>query len=454
MISPWQFAVPVRRSRFVAIDDGLSRFNVEIAQGAVAPFAFDASAREDVLHYDAQTQLDGTWPGRLGAGRAGFYQGHYLKGVGRTPAAANWNEPRERYHGTGHLAPASAANERLVSAVARRLGFARSIVPCVGLLAGALTPAERASVSSGKTSAAPARFAVDGRVLALSVKRGGFARMANVVFALDHVPPQPAQVGALFLAIERAHGVRRPSGDPDDLAEAMDAAFTRGLASFEAFARVGLAWLYLQNNFTLDGRFVDLELPLFLGVPAAGIAVRRAAGGTRGFAIGFETFGYVAAWRAYVRYLDMRLAMLDSPLVTADPRVRVFMRAVRRAVLRNFGPRHALFDDAAVRTRAVDVLADALGATRRDRAALARVARWAWVAERGGDPGALPDGPELEDVSPPLPMRIYAPSVVPREPSPVARAFAAARRRAGESRSPRAFLESVELGVAEITKTR
>jgi len=445
-LPPWQFPVPVRRSRFVAIDDKFAPLNVEVALGDLEPFGLGAKTHDEVLLYDAQTQLDGSWPGRLGAGRAGLYRGHYLKGVGRTPAAGNWNNPRERYHSSGHMAPASAANERLVSAVAKRLRFARAIVPCVGLLAANLTPAEQRAVSAGKTSSAPARFPADGRVMAMSAKRGGFSRMSNIVFALDHFPPQPEHVAHLLLAFERALGVHRPSGAPDDLAAAMDAACERGLAGFDAFARGGLAWLYLQNNFTLDGRFVDLELPFYLGVPVAGIAVRK----TRAFALGFEGFSYVAAWRVFVRYLDMRLAMLDSPLVTGAAHVRAFVRQVRRSILRRFRSSHWLFDDAALRERAVSVLAAALGVGSRERAVLTRLARWAWTSAMGDDPGDPPSAPELRGARPPLPMRVFAPAFVPRSPSKLAATFVEARRRAGQARSARAFLEAVERGVAEI----
>ena len=53
---------------------------------------------------------------------------------------------------------------------------------------------------------------------------------------------------------------------------AMDGAFRRGLENFQRYNRLGLFWIYTDNNFTLDGRFLDLETPLFFSAGSWGWA--------------------------------------------------------------------------------------------------------------------------------------------------------------------------------------
>src|SRR5688572_19508465 len=195
MRAPWLFSAPVRRSRFIAPTRDLEPFNVEVALERIRPWAFDRDEDDDVLYYDLQTPLDGVPPQRLGAGRAGFYRGAYLKGIGRTPAAGNWNNRRDRYHGSGHLSARSAANERLVSALLVGLGLRSTIVAATAVLASDLKSAERRDIAKDLARSGSAEFSADRRIMAISVKPGTFGRMSNVVFALNHFSTTPRDAG-------------------------------------------------------------------------------------------------------------------------------------------------------------------------------------------------------------------------------------------------------------------
>src|SRR5438128_755594 len=108
----WCVPVPVRRSSFTPLHAAHGAYNVEVDLGQIAPFGYAAGGHDDDLLYaDLQTHPTVNVGRRLGSGRAGFYRGKYLKGVGRTQLAGNWSDPRDVYHGTGHMAPSAAVRE-------------------------------------------------------------------------------------------------------------------------------------------------------------------------------------------------------------------------------------------------------------------------------------------------------------------------------------------------------
>src|SRR6185295_6840274 len=93
----WQFPVPIKPSGFVPLSPEWKPWNIETDLSAVRSFEFTKKAPRDLLWFDYHTTLDGNARGRLGSGRGGTYRGYYLKGIGRTPAAANWNDAEDRY---------------------------------------------------------------------------------------------------------------------------------------------------------------------------------------------------------------------------------------------------------------------------------------------------------------------------------------------------------------------
>ncbi|HEX9943664.1 MAG TPA: hypothetical protein VGG03_16765, partial [Thermoanaerobaculia bacterium] len=113
---PWQVPVPLRRSDFVPFDRRHARLNVEVDLAAIATFSSTRRCvpPEDLLYCDLQVDPDASWPRRLGSGRSGFHRGWYLKGIGRTPLAANWNLPLERVHNSGFLLASAAIREHVV----------------------------------------------------------------------------------------------------------------------------------------------------------------------------------------------------------------------------------------------------------------------------------------------------------------------------------------------------
>jgi hypothetical protein len=210
----------------------------------LAPWAFSERCVERVLYFDYQTHLENNTPGRHGSGRAGVYRGNYVKGIGRTQAAGNWNDGVDRYHGSGHMAPASAIRERLITQALQSRGMGDTIVPCTGVLLGSLKPEEKRWMRRGKTSSQSSITPADDRFIAVSLKPADFARMSNIVWAVNHFSTTPAHLGALFLDFERylhSPGDRENlRGEPLAIARAMEGAFRRGLDNFRRYNDAGL----------------------------------------------------------------------------------------------------------------------------------------------------------------------------------------------------------------------
>jgi len=391
----WWFPTPVRTGTFLAADPAHARFNIEVAPDRLAAFALQHHARGEVLHFDLQTQLTGNSWGRLGSGRGGVFQGHYLKGVGRTPAAANWNQADDLYHASGHLSVASALRERLITAFLRDRGLEDAIVPCEAVLLRKLSAGETRAIRQSQSSSRPAFNPADATLAALTVKPADFARLSNFVFALDHFEASPRRIGELFLDLERFLNPplqrSHPEGTARSIVAAMDGAFHRGLDHFQKFARVGLFWLYLDSNFSLDGRFLDLETPLYLGQPFVGMAESKVHGDPQRELLGFEEFEFVRHWRLFIAWLRARLRFMTRRDVVEGTETRVFLGELARELSRVFGPDHLLHRDDALIRSACRNLAPVLGLDRADRRRLHDLARFSFTGCLTGRARRIPD---------------------------------------------------------------
>ncbi len=444
----WQFPVPVRPSRFLASAERHRQFNVEVAQDLIVPYCFVPRNSSALLLYDLQTEVYGGMRGQHGSGRSGVYRGRYLKGIGRTPAAANWNDDSDIKHGSGHMSIGSALRERLITIALTARGLGSTIVPCEGVLIGSLSRRESREVRRCMTSSQPHATPADARMIAMTVKPADFARPSNIVFALNQFESTPRYLGQLFLDLERH--LRPPEerdgieGSPLGIARALDAAFRRGLERFRAYARAGLFWVSVHGNFTLDGRMVDLESPLFFGVPVVGTVTQYAMGTTRRDLLGFEEFEFVLSWRLFAAWLKSRLRLLSAREIHAGRATRLFVTELHREVSSCFSRRHILYDDSALIARAATTLGRALAVGRRRFPQLVKLARHKF---RSTVHGALEPIPEIGfeplsfDPAPASPRRrcFEAATFGAAELSPDAVAYAEAIERLGSVVDPKAL---------------
>ncbi|MEM7155496.1 MAG: hypothetical protein AAF799_21780 [Myxococcota bacterium] len=272
---PWSAAVPVRPSRFTSLFAEHEACNVETDFSAYQAFSVPTADAPAQLGF-ADYQMDPQYPTarRQGAGRAIFYGEHYLKGTGRTPLAINWLNRADTAHATGHMAATGAVRELVISRYLRAKGLEQHIVPCTGLLLATMPSALAKPLTSFYREQQLQRKPCDEHLQAISVKPAGFARWSNLVWLAHQSSGHPDRIRELAWMGE--HFARpRPMGaehepavgacTPTSIATELAHAMQRGLESFEAFFRAGVFWGSYHNNFTLDGRFLDLELPLVVG---------------------------------------------------------------------------------------------------------------------------------------------------------------------------------------------
>jgi hypothetical protein len=362
----WTVPVPVKRSRFAAMDPSHDVHNVETDLAAIVPFALDpARPTPPLLHADLQTLPFWNAERRLGSGRAGCHQGAYLKGVGRTPLAANWADPDDRYHGTGHMLPSAAVREYLVSRALDARGAGHTIVPCVGLLAAELERPGDAMLAA-MLPAAVGRFATaDHRMQALTVKPADFARLSNFLWAFCHLGA-PTELGPLLhrwhhylLPPEQRTG-RASATSPEAIATALAASVERATTHFGQWVDAGVYWGSLSNNLTADGRFLDLEVPMLLLRPFFGVVCEDASSWNASNWFGLEVFSYLRETQAFVTALRERVRFLAQ---------HVFVRGVGHEFLgelaleldEQLGEEHILWSRDAIVDAATAAVVDALG---------------------------------------------------------------------------------------------
>jgi hypothetical protein len=323
----WNVPVPVRPApSFLPLRQEHAPFGVVTDASAIGSFGSTGAANGDGLAAaDLQTNLDANAVGRLGSGRAVFYLGKYLKGVGRTPLAANWVDPEDVYHNSGHMFASAAAREFAVSVLAQRLDFAEAIVPCEGVLVSKLDPRldgvlARSLPDQQHRVQHPA---ADEALQAITVKPGQFARLSNLVWlwnTLIHATRDSFVVTAARVSYAAFTGFRVSATDgalsPPVLVAALDEAIHRAVANCLTFVANGVYWGSFHNNFTADGRFLDIELPTLTRHDFVGVAVprdddsRTARWSARAVNVGTEVFRYLAQARLFIRYWEQRLRWL------------------------------------------------------------------------------------------------------------------------------------------------
>jgi hypothetical protein len=341
---PWMIPVPVRASRFVPLAREHARFNVETFPGGLGPFsAHEGPASTELLYCDLQDNPDVSFRGRLGSGRTGVYGGKYLKGAGRTPLAGNWADPGDLYHHTGHLRASGAVREFLISVYLEAKGCGDAINACEGVL---LAP--RAEALGGYLRSRAAEGAnpwrSDLELQGITIKAAGFTRYSNFIWLANHLDLYRSQgatstsftrfLRQLTLAIDpgRAPG----EATPETIAAAFTRSVDRGLDSLHRFWRLGLSWASLHNNFSVDGRFLDLEAPVLLGAPLLGVIEAEPCRELRlphraSFSGLFEPVGFVLNMRMIAWHLHSRFEAIAKAGPPVSRREREFAAGLARA---------------------------------------------------------------------------------------------------------------------------
>ena len=360
--APWIVASPLKPSRFVAQRAEHAKFNVQTDPAAIAAFGGmrERADLDALLFSDLQTQTGFHEYGRLGSGRTGYYRGAYLKGIGRTPLAANWWRFGDRFHATGHLSASGGARELIVSRYFIAKGKGDLINPCQGLLVAELEP-ELKDARTWRRWSPDECLPCDLALQSISVKEGRFARFSNVTWHLNHLsiakdendlirffrllmngllPFEPVDVDTLV---------------PSRIARTVKETVERTIGHYREYFRLGINWLMPYNNFTMDGRFCDLDVPLFSGPGYVGAAInveQWPAGSTEarapdnldfGSIFGLNVIAYLHQMRIVLRGLAAALdGLVDADFHTSDVE-RDFMAGVVGALAEAMPKEHVLW---------------------------------------------------------------------------------------------------------------
>jgi hypothetical protein len=255
----FSFPVPVRKSRFVALFGKHDFLNIQTDMGQIPTFSVPKKQNaRNLLWTDPQCTPNNNYLPVLGSGRAGCYRGYYLKGIGRTPLTGLWHSNSEIYHNSGHMMLSAGIREFVVSSLLKALGLGHRIVPCEGLLIAKLDHKLKyySEIAFGQ-GAAP----VDSKFQCISIKKNVPFRHSHLLWILMRQGPQ--SLPTVFQILSQQFGATL--ANPKKLAEAFIQRSEKSIVEYIDFALNGVFWGSLQNNFTLDGRFLDLETPTLTG---------------------------------------------------------------------------------------------------------------------------------------------------------------------------------------------
>lgn len=436
----WFASIPLQKAGFrPLVDNRNATFNVAVDPVPRPAFVTHTRSRKPsslVGLADWQTNLhfqDGTY----GSGRSLFFRDHYLKGVGLTPLRRDKMGDAATYHSSGHMMPSAAIRELLVTEFLRAQGADDLVVPCIDVLlephddttreatrrtvAGGLGVTER--IESGE---AVAWWPVDGAFRALSVKEGVFARYTNLLWHLRQLGGGTSlPVVADFVRALAAFSDRSTPCDLDDV-EASFVSFAssidRGFANVLHANLLGVRWGSLNNNFTLDGRYLDLETPTVLD----GFRIAMPSFDESDllpstvFAPALEAYGYLRQMRRFVFEVSAsllefaELAACDGERHAAALHRRVdklFRAAVRTTFVERHAPAEALVLGAVEslgtiapkhRARVVAATRALISAHRHHAGESVRPSSAKWQLERLADAPLLPEyvPPRLAYVGP------------------------------------------------------
>lgn len=354
-LAPWSMPVPVRPADFQSLWPEHEELALQTDMGAIPSFGVTPEGvAERSAHCDFQLVADYPSHRRLGSGRSALYRGKYLKGIGRTPLAANWAQTRDSWHGSGHMQASAAVREFIATRYMEAKGLGHTLVPCEGILVRRMSAELRRGLQEYVDFMGMVLPPIDYELQAISVKPGGFARWSNFLWFLVHAPPSIHTIIDFGFLLESFADPSRPAPvpggcTPRTIVGAMAAAVDRARESFIAYFRAGVHWGSFCNNSTLDGRFLDLEVPTIIGearfyglvhdqVEAIGLINAQPP---RVRVLGEGVLDYARQMRAVVA--QMRCRLLELAARTATPLARDFAEGIVAEIDAVFHAGHWVF---------------------------------------------------------------------------------------------------------------
>ena len=290
---------------------------------------------------------------------------------------------------------------------------------------------ERLRTKRNQNYSAPA----DQHWMALSLKPANFGRHANFIWALHHLSSNARDLGTLFLDFQKL--LAPPTDRRGD-----GSSHRRGIRQFPAIHehRPVLAvhaeqrhprWPVSGPRDTLLSR-TPFHRKAHFCVPNGPIEQL----------LGFECFHWIRLWRCFLQWLGNQLELYLQPGHFDHPAGPAFLKDLRRALRRRFHPRSFVFDDEAIRARALAVFTPQFGAKRE----LQQIARLATDRYWKGSTATLPvwEPMSRQWAAPtPTPVKLQCPTFAAGPLGRDAQAFAAALERAGKAQDLKEVKEAL-----------
>ena len=270
---PWLIPQNLRSDKFHSLYKQHEKFNVVTDFSKLIPWNRYLIDKNNFKIGYADTQINMhafESIGILGSGRSLFYEGKYLKGIGLTSLAGHWCYDKSGYHSTGAMLASSGIRELMISKI---LDFSNIPIlqSCEGLLLKKdkdfFSKVNRKIFSSLNKIQKSKIHNIDKEYSAITVKNGNFCRYSNHVWLMSQ---NSLESRWSLHALLRSISLDLFKVEENDIALIFSEVFRffiLGWKNLLAAQNIGLCWGSFNNNFTTQGKFVDLETYTFIGAP-------------------------------------------------------------------------------------------------------------------------------------------------------------------------------------------
>jgi hypothetical protein len=292
----------------------------------------------------------------------------------------------------------AALREYIVSTFLGARGAGDTIMPCTGLLVrrlpGELREICRNSFVRERTNRRRSAeiSAADRSLQAITVKPGVPQRFSNFTWWLSNYPqifqPGVSPVAELFSRLSDALSPGAPSNglDGEAIVQRLFAAIDTAVDNLIRGWSHGVYWGSFHNNFSADGRFLDLETPLILASPTVGAVANPKVftqptvplDGSAGLLCFGSVTQYLMQMKVFCAFLKMQLGFLVADQRCA-PREAEFIESVLHYLEQQMSKETLLSSPRELESRAIPrVSARLSGGARHDAVlrALLREACW------------------------------------------------------------------------------
>jgi hypothetical protein len=355
---PWFFPIPVKKSRFISFHEKHQKFNIETNLQGIGTFSNDTQPKDSrsLMFSDLQINPDACITNSMGSGRSGFYHQKYLKGVGRTTLVPTWNVPRKLSHNSGILLTSSASREYLISTYLQSKDKTHLSVKCDGILLRTLTSKfknhsfNNFGLYGNKQNLDIPFPKCDDLFHAITLKEGNFCRYSNMVWWLSGIPEIFDFFKTFYLGLKNFDSVEKNvNPSPEDIAKRFSATLLKTFDNLLESWTLGICWGTIHNNYTMDGRHLDLETAVVTPSPVIGIYTYHSRYSNKDSLkfdnftklMGLEIIDFVQQTLMFLSFLRTRLKWLCENNLYSNVEKR-FIRDFLISLQRELKPPHPL----------------------------------------------------------------------------------------------------------------